>query len=353
MFTYHAAGIVWSTSFSPDGKWWAVSYGNAYYPQHSYVALFRGGVVASGLTAESVANTAPSIAAQPVSQTVADTKAGAVTFGVFAVGAPPLSYQWFRDARELPGQTNSTLTIANATAADAGDYSVVVKNRLGSVASSKATLSIGHVREVPIAEVDFHDKQPSAGYSAYAYSENRVAMDTSITEMAGAGADGKTGLVMTADGSGFKANMDQNYAGFGARVAVLAGRADGVDTTDLNQYKLYATVRTTGQKGKESHGRFQWQFLTPTGTVLTISRAVTLTSNYEVYSYVLGDGAIDRYAGGSRSEFIANFDRINELQCVVNADNWLDEYGPGADSKIYVSDVKFVRLVPDSPSPPR
>jgi hypothetical protein len=157
---------------------------------------------------------------------------------------------------------------------------------------------------------------------------------------------------MTADGSGLKANMNQNSAGFGAYVTVLANSTDGVNTTNLSLYKLYATIRTTGHTGKDSHGRVQWQFVAPNGKVLTVSLAVTFTSDYQVYAYVLSDGFIDRYSGGSWDEFIANFDRINQLRCVVNADNWLSEYGPDADNRIYISDIKFVRLVPTSPPPP-
>ena len=275
-----------------------------------------------------------------------------MTLGVFATGTSPLSYQWRKDGRDLPGETNPALTIANVTGAAAGNYSVLVTNKLGSVASSDATLSVLHVREEPIAEVNFQDKQPSAGYSAFAYSGNRVTLTANITEMAGAGVGGAAGLVMTADGSGLKANMNQPYAGFVAKVAVLANSADGVNTTNLNLYKLYATVRTTGCLGAASHGKVQWQFLTPDGAILTVDLAATFTSDYQVYSFVLGDGAINRYAGGSWDEFIASFAKIDRVQCAVQVNNWLSEYGADADNKIYVSDVKFVRLVPTSSTPP-
>jgi hypothetical protein len=136
-----------------------------------------------------------------------------------------------------------------------------------------------------------------------------------------------------------------------AKVAVLANSDNGINTTNLNLYKLYATVRTTGYTGKESHGKVQWQFVTPDGIILTVDLAATFTADYQVYSFVLGDGAIDRYAGGSWDEFIASFAKIDRVQCAIQADNWLSEYGADADNKIYISDVKFVRLVP-TPLPP-
>ena len=89
-------------------------------------------------------------------------------FDVSAAGASLLSYQWRKGADNLAGQTNDSLTLANVTAANAGDYSVVVSNLLGSVISSNATLNILNVREVPIAEVNFQDRQP-AWTKAYTY----------------------------------------------------------------------------------------------------------------------------------------------------------------------------------------
>jgi WD40 repeat protein len=278
MFTYRAPGVVWSVAFSPDGKWWTVGSGGNGPGQRVEVALFRGDTVPAAVPAELATSNAPNIAAQPISQTVTDSQPSTVMLGVFATGTPPLSYQWRKDGRDLPGQTNPALTITNVTGATAGDYRVVVTNKLGSVASSDATIGVLHVREVPIAEVNFQDKQPSAGYSAFAFSENRVTLTTNIAEIAGAGVGGGAGLVMTADGSGFRANMNQKYAGFVAKVAVLANSADGVNTTNLNLYKLYATVRTTGCTGKDSHGKVQWQFVTPDGVILTVDLDATFTS---------------------------------------------------------------------------
>ena len=350
MFTYRAPGVIWSAAFSPDGKWWAVGCDNVDKAgeYRSEMAIFRGDTVAPPAAVVAAPRFAPTISVQPISQTVNDAQPGSVTFGVFATGTPPLAYQWRKGGQFLPGETNSTLTIANATAANAGNYSVVVSNALGRVASREAALDILHWQETPIAEINFQDKQPSAGYSAFTYSEYPVTLLSKIMETAGAGAGGATGLVMTADGSGFKAHMEQGYAGFGAHVTVQTKSADGVNTTDLKLYKLYATVRTTGQIGTDAHGRIQWQFLTPNGVVLTVSLPCTLTSSDQTYSYILSDGQIDETSGGSWRKFIDNFDQIDRVQCSVDASNWLGEYGPDADNALYISKVKFVRLVPES-----
>jgi WD40 repeat protein len=348
MFSYRASGVVWNAIFSQDGKWLSVGSGS---DQHSEMALFR-----SATPAEVQAADLPAIYVQPVSQI--STAGRSVTFGVSAVGegASPLSYQWRKGADNLSRQTNATLTLANVTAADAGDYSVVVTNLLGSATSSNAMLKLLNVREETIAEVNFQDKQP-AWSSAFTYCENPVPLTTNIMEVAGAGVGGTTGLVMTADGSGFTNNMSQNYSGFAATVGAYGGKTNGIDTTDLGLYKLYATIRTAGLTGKSANGSVQWDFVTvPTKdavhTVLALYAPVTFTTNYQVYSFVLSDGLISDFPGGSFSEFKREFDQINGLQLEVQANEWVNKYDMGVTNALYISNVKFVRLVPVTPSPP-
>ena len=89
---------------------------------------------------------APAITVQPQSQT---NYAGAtVTFSVTATNLYALSYQWESNGTMLvnggniSGATNSTLTIADISDADAASYSVVVSSVEGSVTSSNATLTV-------------------------------------------------------------------------------------------------------------------------------------------------------------------------------------------------------------------
>jgi hypothetical protein len=85
-------------------------------------------------------NAPPSITAQPADQTV---RVGSnATFTVTATGAPPLIYQWRFNGTNLPGATTNSYTRANTQTNDGGNYSVVIANTLGSVASSDALLSV-------------------------------------------------------------------------------------------------------------------------------------------------------------------------------------------------------------------
>lgn len=58
-----------------------------------------------------------------------------VTLSDYAVGLD-LSYQWFQDGEPIDGATSAELTIANPTAADTGDYTVVVTGDRGAPATS-------------------------------------------------------------------------------------------------------------------------------------------------------------------------------------------------------------------------
>jgi hypothetical protein len=83
---------------------------------------------------------APSISAQPQSQTVligAD-----VTLTVTAGGTPAPTYQWRKNSVELTGATSASLQLDDVTADAAGSYDVVVTNAVDSVTSDAATLTV-------------------------------------------------------------------------------------------------------------------------------------------------------------------------------------------------------------------
>jgi hypothetical protein len=65
-----------------------------------------------------------------------------VSFPVVAWGSPLLSYQWFRNGAPVPGATNDTLTFASIDFTNAGLYTVVVSNPLGSVTNAPAQIIV-------------------------------------------------------------------------------------------------------------------------------------------------------------------------------------------------------------------
>lgn len=78
------------------------------------------------------------IVSPPASQAVAP--GATVTFSVAATGTAPLQYQWKFGGANIPGATNSSLTVTNAQTGNAGQYDVQVSNAANSVTSS-ATLA--------------------------------------------------------------------------------------------------------------------------------------------------------------------------------------------------------------------
>jgi len=84
------------------------------------------------------ASVPPRITEQPRSSTVSGGQA--VTFSVWALSYSPVRYQWRFNGNELPGETKSTLTLPSARSEQAGRYTVVISNDIGSTESEAAVL---------------------------------------------------------------------------------------------------------------------------------------------------------------------------------------------------------------------
>jgi hypothetical protein len=83
---------------------------------------------------------APFISTQPLSQNVSD---GAnVTFSVQPGGSPPFGYQWSVGGVNIPGATNSTLTLLSVQRSQSGQYAVRLTNQAGSTNSAPASLMV-------------------------------------------------------------------------------------------------------------------------------------------------------------------------------------------------------------------
>jgi len=88
-------------------------------------------------TAVPVALTDPN---QPADQTAGEGMSA--TFAVTVTGSLPV-YQWYKGTDPIPGATGPQLTLNNVAASDNGtQYSVTVTNRLNSVTSRKASLTV-------------------------------------------------------------------------------------------------------------------------------------------------------------------------------------------------------------------
>jgi pectate lyase len=107
----------------------------------------------------------PGITTQPTNQTV--TEGQSAFFSVGVSGTAPLSYQWFFNTNTLLGDaTNATLTLTNVQFPDAGGYSVIVTNPLGSATSTVATLTVTPAAVPPSITSQPEDQIVLAGQGA-------------------------------------------------------------------------------------------------------------------------------------------------------------------------------------------
>jgi kumamolisin len=117
-------------------------------------------VIVSNPFGSATSNSASLVAAtsQPTAQTV--TSGNSVTFSIVVPSAgAPYSYQWLFNGSAIAMATNSSYTIDDAVAANAGNYSVLVTDAYGAVTTNAVSLT---VNPAPVAETDTPTMPPWA-----------------------------------------------------------------------------------------------------------------------------------------------------------------------------------------------
>ncbi len=89
----------------------------------------------------------PSITGQPAGRKF--TPGTQVTLTVQASGTAPLTYQWRKDGRDIPGATQASLAFPSASPSDAGGYSVEVTGPGGKTISATAQLTLDDTTPAP------------------------------------------------------------------------------------------------------------------------------------------------------------------------------------------------------------
>ncbi len=183
------------------------------------------------------------ILTQPVD--VAVNPGGTATFTVSAIGAQPVTYQWWKDDVRLEGAVTPGIVIGNAQLANAGFYRVVLSNSFGSVTSAPAALSINTLPPVITsqpAEVSVYAGEPASftvvavgtGMS-YQWRKDGVAIPgaTSPTYSIGATAPGDQGTYTVE-----VRNVAGPTVSFGAPLWVMSAGVDGL----LSSYSWDNTI---------------------------------------------------------------------------------------------------------------
>lgn len=133
---------------------------------------------------------APVIVQHPA--TLGAEAGAAVTMDVRATGGS-LKFQWRRNNVNVPGQTLRTLSIPSFAAANAGVYTCVVSNTLGSVTSNAATLAL--ITGAGTALDDVSRKWTSRGH-AFWYSQTAVTHDGVDAMRSGSILDGQVSSLL-------------------------------------------------------------------------------------------------------------------------------------------------------------
>ena len=198
--------------------------GYAFTPGNQSATVNGANVSGVNFTANA-APVAPSITAQPASQTV--TAGQTASFSVAATGTAPLNYQWQKNGTAISGATSSSYTTPTTTSSDNGEqFTVVVSNTAGSVTINAATLTVNAAPVAPSITTQPTSQTVTAGQTAsfsvaatgtaplsYQWKKNGTAV-------AGATSSGYTTPATT--------NSDN-----GAQFAVLVSNAAGSATSNV------------------------------------------------------------------------------------------------------------------------
>jgi pectate lyase len=113
------------------------------------VANAYGSVTSSnGVLSVNTNPVAPVFTSQPASILVLQGHNAVFTANVF--GTAPISYQWSLNGSIIPGATFSMLTLTNVQLSQAGGYTLVASNSVGTVTSQVATLTVTPPIPIPL-----------------------------------------------------------------------------------------------------------------------------------------------------------------------------------------------------------
>ena len=109
------------------------------HPQHGGTGASPTGYDRAGTISGFILTDKPLVTMSP--RSVLAGQNDQVTLNPYAIGVPPLAYQWRLNGVAIPGATNLTCVISNLTAKLAGNYDLVITNNYGATTSQVATVT--------------------------------------------------------------------------------------------------------------------------------------------------------------------------------------------------------------------
>ena len=296
--TFSAVGGT-TYSIAVDG-WGSTSEGDQNTPS---------GAITLNLTFAGSLSAAPAITTQPAGQTV--TAGAPVTFAAVVTGNPVPAFQWSKGGVAITGATNASYTIASTTLADAGSYTLVATNSLGSATSNAATLTVNPATVAPAITTQPASQLVNVGNSAiftavasgnpsptYQWQKNSV-------NISGATGNSLTLSNVTSGDAGSYRVVATNSAGTAtSTAATLTVKIVPVFTTQPQSQAAFvgSTVTLTAAASSTTTITYQWQkgginIPGATGPTLTLSNvSLTDAASYAVIATDAVGSAASRFA---------------------------------------------------------
>lgn len=231
---------------------------------------------------------APVINTQPQSQHIC-TSSGLL---LSVIASYATSYQWKFNGTAIPGATSSTYSVASASSANVGNYSVTVTNGVSSVTSNVATIALGSSITSNPASSSLHPTQVAAfsvagqGVGSLAYQWYQIPSGgTTGVAVSGATSPNYTTppVDLSYDGSQYYATVADSCGTLTSTDATLAVTAGNVPPTIITQPVGQAVVTggttsfTVAASGTPALS-YQWYVIPAgqkTGTAVTGATSAT------------------------------------------------------------------------------
>ena len=147
---------------------------------YACVVTSDGGTITSSTAVVSVLNP-PAITVQPSNQTL--NLGQTISLSTTATGAGTLSYQWYKGATPV-GTNANTFTKTNAQTGDAGSYTCVVTNVVGTITTNAATVTVNAPPIITVQPVSqslavggtISESITATGATSYQWKKNTVAI---------------------------------------------------------------------------------------------------------------------------------------------------------------------------------
>ena len=164
-----------------------------------------------------------------------------VTWSAYAVGVPPLYYQWRKNGVPIPGANSLSYSITNVGVANAGTYDLLVTNVYGATLSSP--VSTDGVKSTPINNLVLDTNPNGPEHDGLNNGATWVASDT-------AGSVTRTGVMSFAASAPSQITVS-GATNFDSTIGTLMFwmRSSGLATTNVNPATLFDRLSGTGGSG--------------------------------------------------------------------------------------------------------